>query len=68
MHDLMLKAIVERCRQRISEGDCPTVSPFSVEQLEHAVDQLASMVSRASGLLARGAELLEESEAAKEEP
>ena len=40
MHILMLEAIVTRCQQRIREGDCPTVPPFSVEQLEEAVVQL----------------------------
>lgn len=41
MHPLMLKEVIEVCKQRSREGDCPTVKPFSVEQLEDAVVQLA---------------------------
>ena len=44
MHKLMLDEVVKRCRQRQSEGDCPTVEPFTVEQLEDAVVELASML------------------------
>ena len=42
MHPLMVKEIVARCRQRQSEGDCPTVPPFSREQLEDCIVQMAS--------------------------
>lgn len=41
MHELMLREVVKRCRQRESEGDRPTEPAFSVEQLEDAVNQLA---------------------------
>lgn len=42
MHPLMVKEIVARCLQREVEGDNPTVPPFTVEQLENCVIQLAS--------------------------
>lgn len=46
MHDLMLAEVVKRCRQRIAEGDCPSMPACPVEHLEEAVDQLAGMVER----------------------
>lgn len=41
MHPRMLYEVVERCRQREREGDCPSNAPFSVEALESAVIELA---------------------------
>jgi hypothetical protein len=41
MHPAMLKEVIAVCRQRSDEGDCPTVDPFTVEQLEGAVIALA---------------------------
>ena len=63
MHELMLKEVVACCRQRLSEGDCPTRPAFSVEQLEDAVVQLADACQKAGALLTRGAELLAQDEA-----
>lgn len=40
MHPRMLQAIIDNCQQRIQEGDCPTVGPFSTQQLESAIVQL----------------------------
>lgn len=40
MHPLMLGKVITCCKQRIADGDCPTVKAFSVEQLEDAVVQL----------------------------
>lgn len=45
MHELMLKEVVRRCRQRIHEGDHPTAKSFSVEQLEDAVCELAKLAN-----------------------
>lgn len=42
MHPMMLNAIVERCRQRQAQGDCPDEPAFSTEQLEDAVIELAA--------------------------
>lgn len=44
MHNLMLGRIIERARQRQAEGDYPTRSAFTTEQLEDAVVQLADQV------------------------
>lgn len=41
MHTLMLKEVIAIFQQREREGDHPTVKPFTVEQLEGAVVQLA---------------------------
>ena len=56
MHELMLREIVKRCRQREAEGDCPTEAAFSVEQLEDAVIELASRVET---VLARSLSILD---------
>ena len=41
MHKKMLDEIIARCRQRLEEGDCPTVNSFNVELLEGAIIELA---------------------------
>ncbi len=41
MHPLMLKSIVDTCRTRIADGDCPTQPPCAVEHLEEAIVELA---------------------------
>ncbi len=46
MHSEMVKLIVVNARQRIAEGDNPTVPAYSVEQLEGAVDALARRVEK----------------------
>ena len=46
MHPQMLSKIVETCRQRQNEGDHPTVTAFTVEQLEDAVVALSDNIGR----------------------
>lgn len=46
MNQLMLEAIIARCRLRQAEGDHPTRPALSVEQLEDAVIQLADSLAR----------------------
>lgn len=43
MHELLVDAIVKRCRERLEAGDCPPPLGYSVEQLENAIIDLASM-------------------------
>lgn len=52
MHEQILKIIVEDCRKRMAEGDCPITPPHCVEHLEDAVMQLddrATVLSVALG-------------------
>ena len=46
MHTQLLELVIERCRERQREGDKPTKPPYSVEQLEDAVTQLATTTER----------------------
>ena len=48
MHKKMLDEIIARCRQRLEEGDCPTVNSFNVELLEGAIIELARRPQAAS--------------------
>jgi len=41
MHESMLQLVIARCKQRIKQGDCPTVNAFTTEQLEEAVVELS---------------------------
>lgn len=41
----MLGAIVDHCRKRIAQGDCPTGAAFTVEQLEEAIVQLSDNIA-----------------------
>lgn len=43
MHKAILETVIQTCRQRIADGDCPSVPAISVETLEHAVDDLAAL-------------------------
>lgn len=42
MHPVATDIIVKEVRQRIREGDCPTIRARSVEALEGAIEDLAS--------------------------
>lgn len=44
MYKGILSEVIKTCRQRIADGDCPSVPAVSVEVLEHAVDQLADEI------------------------
>lgn len=46
MNKLILEAVVARCRQRIADGDCPTVPATGLETLENAVADLADDVQQ----------------------
>lgn len=54
MHKDILDAVIKNCRQRIVDGDCPTVPHTPIETLENAVDDLAAEVERLSTLRASG--------------
>lgn len=41
MHKLAVKAVVEHCRKRAADGDCPARAPLPVEALEDAILELA---------------------------
>lgn len=47
MHPAATDMIVKEVRQRISEGDCPTVPARSVEQLESVIEDLAGRLDAA---------------------
>lgn len=66
MHAEYLKLLVANCRQRIAEGDHPTVTGHSPETLEEAVVALADQL--AAGPAAALAEALRELLAAAEGP
>lgn len=51
MHILLMDKIVKTCLQRQSEGDCPTVDSFSVENLEGCIIQLDENVQGVNRLL-----------------
>lgn len=51
MHPAMLDVVIRRCRERYAAGDCPCDPPFSVEQLEDAVIELADTLAREKGRL-----------------
>lgn len=42
MHPKVTDIIVKEVRQRLSEGDCPTIQPRSIMALEGAIEDLAS--------------------------
>lgn len=46
MHPLATDMIVKEIRQRVSEGDCPTISARSAEQLEDVIMELAGRPER----------------------
>lgn len=47
MHPVASDMIVKQIRQRISEGDCPTIPAQSVETLEGVIEDLALRLDRA---------------------
>lgn len=48
MHELLVKEIVKVCRQRLADGDCPTVRSPTVGNLEDAIIALAADIDAAA--------------------
>lgn len=46
MHPTLADEIVKSVRKRISQGDCPTEPPQSIETLEGVIDELADRPRR----------------------
>lgn len=55
MHELAVRAIVEVCRKRQAEGDCPTAQRPGGEILENVIVQLADDIAALEARLAVGA-------------
>ena len=53
MHPTAADEIVSIVRQRAREGDCPTILPFSKEQLEEVILELADRPARTMTFLAQ---------------
>ena len=51
MHKKLVDEVVKNVRQRIREGDNPTVEAFSVEMLECCVDALAEHEAKKSSVV-----------------
>jgi hypothetical protein len=47
MHPKVTDIIVKEVRQRISEGNCPTIQPRSIMALEGAIEDLAARLDLA---------------------
>lgn len=47
MHPVATDMVVKEVRQRIREGDCPTIRARSVEALEGAIEDLAGRLELA---------------------
>jgi len=58
MHKKMVDEIIAVCRKRFADGDCAKANPFTAEQLEDAIIELAASHKTQQGSPSKSSELL----------